>query len=389
MISSVLPRLEHVGIAVDEPGPVRQLYKQLLGTLPYKLEVVEEQGVATHFISAGATKLELLEATEDDSPIARHIARRGEGLHHLAFEVEDLRAQMRRLEEAGFRLLSDEPRPGADGKQIVFLHPKDTHGVLVEFCEEQPPQLEPEMIPVDGGEIAAYKWGQQDRPRLTLLHGAAGATVAETAALARLLAPYFHIVALDYAGHGASTSFNEHPLTGELFVQNAVDVLNHLGHKPTHLFGFSMGGYIAMELARHYPDYVEHLAVYAGNAFWDEELVDRMLARLQPDNLPDVTRHRLNAIRDDWQQLFRRMQSFVRGLPDLPDVAKRLGEITQPTLITSADNDDLFPLQSALDLHAHIPHSRLAVLPATRHEMSHAVLPLLANLLHVHYLPKA
>ncbi len=128
-------RLEHIGIAVRDAAAVASLYEQLLGHGPYKAETVEREGVRTHFIQAGTAKLELLEALGPDSPVAKYLERRGEGLHHLAFEVDDIHAEMQRLRDLGFTPLSDEPRPGADGKLIFFLHPKQTHGVLVEFCQ--------------------------------------------------------------------------------------------------------------------------------------------------------------------------------------------------------------------------------------------------------------
>jgi len=389
MISSLLPRLEHVGIAVADPAPVRTLYRRLLGALPYKVEEVQDQGVATHFIAAGAAKLELLEALHDDSPIARHVARRGEGLHHLAFEVADLTAHMERLREAGFRLLQDEPQPGADGKRIVFLHPKDTHGVLVEFCESQPALPPPTRVAVPGGSLAVYAWGSADRPPLVLLHGAAGSTPTETAVLARALAPYFHIAALDFAGHGASDVFPDDALTADRFVADVRAVMEAFGWPAAHAFGFSMGGYIAAELARRHPDQVERLAVHASNAFWDEALVAQMNARLQPDALPARVQAHLDHVHRDWRLLFDRMRTFVAGLPALSDVADRLQSIPQPTLVTAADQDDLFPLQAALDLHAHLPDSRLGVLPGTRHGIAHVSVPALAELLHAHFLPEA
>lgn len=389
MISSLLPRLEHVGIAVADPGPVRTLYRQLLGTLPYKVEEVADQGVATHFIAAGAAKLELLEALDDASPIARHIATRGEGLHHLAFEVTDLTAHMERLREAGFRLLQDQPQPGADGKRIVFLHPKDTHGVLVEFCESQPALPEPTLVAVPGGSLAVYTWGSADRPPLVLLHGAAGSTQTETAVLGRVLAPHFHIAALDFAGHGASDVFPDAALTVDRFVANVRAVQEAFGWSAAHVFGFSMGGYIAAELARRHPQRVNRLAVHASNAFWDEALVAEMNARLQPDALPSRVTAQLDHLHHDWRLLFKRMRTFVAGLPALSDVSGLLQSIQQPTLVTAADQDDLFPLQSALDLHAHLPNSRLGVLPGTRHGVAHVSVPALAELLHAHFLPEA
>lgn len=130
-----LLHVEHIGIAVADAQRATQLFDLLLGTQPYKEEVVEREGVRTVFYQTGQTKIELLEPTRPDSPIAGYLGKRGPGLHHIAFEVADIRAEMARLAAAGFELLSDTPKPGADGKLIVFLHPKTTGGVLVELCQ--------------------------------------------------------------------------------------------------------------------------------------------------------------------------------------------------------------------------------------------------------------
>lgn len=127
-------RLEHVGIAVRDVETALETFESLLGSPPYKMEEVESEGVATHFFRAGDVKIELLESMNADSSIARFLENRGEGLHHLAFEVDDLDAARDRLTARGFRLVGNARRPGADGKSIFFLHPKDTAGVLIECC---------------------------------------------------------------------------------------------------------------------------------------------------------------------------------------------------------------------------------------------------------------
>lgn len=134
-----LPRIEHLGIAVRNLEEANQLFEKLFGHSPYKTETVEREGVSTSFFRLGDSKVELLEATREQSPIAQFIEKRGEGLHHVAFAVDDIRAEMTRLREAGFRLLHEEPVPGADGKIICFLHPKSTNGILVELCQDAPP----------------------------------------------------------------------------------------------------------------------------------------------------------------------------------------------------------------------------------------------------------
>lgn len=136
----MIKHVEHIGIAVKDLTDANGLYNRLLGRDPYKEEIVEREGVITSFYQVGETKIELLQALRDDSPIARFIEKRGEGIHHIAFEVEDIRAEMDRLKAEGFELLRDEPVPGADNKCICFLHPRSTKGVLVELCQSVLPE---------------------------------------------------------------------------------------------------------------------------------------------------------------------------------------------------------------------------------------------------------
>lgn len=128
-------RLEHIGIAVKNIEQSNELFKKLLGKEHYKIEEVLSENVNTSFFKIGESKVELLEATAPESPIAKFIEKRGEGIHHLAFEVDDIVAEMKRLEEEGFRLLNEIPKKGADNKLVCFLHPKSTNGVLVELCQ--------------------------------------------------------------------------------------------------------------------------------------------------------------------------------------------------------------------------------------------------------------
>lgn len=131
-----MKKIEHIGIAVKSIAESDQLFTRLFGNPPYKHEVVESEGVTTSFFMSGPNKIELLEATNPDSPIAKFIEKRGEGIHHIAFDVEDIVAEMARLKAAGFQLLSDVPKKGADNKLICFIHPKGTNGVLIELCQE-------------------------------------------------------------------------------------------------------------------------------------------------------------------------------------------------------------------------------------------------------------
>lgn len=128
-------KLEHIGIAVKDLEAGNSLYYQLLGKKHYKIEAVESEGVRTSFFKTGSSKIELLEATNENSPIAKYIEKRGEGIHHVAFEVKDIHAEMKRLQEEGFRLINDKPKRGADNKLVCFVHPKSANGVLVELCQ--------------------------------------------------------------------------------------------------------------------------------------------------------------------------------------------------------------------------------------------------------------
>lgn len=127
--------IDHIGIAVKDIESAIKTYETLLQTSCYKREVVESQKVETAFLQTGESKVELLGATDPDSVITKYIDKRGEGMHHVAFEVDDIHAEIERLKSEGFTLLSDIPKPGADQKQIVFLHPKSSNGVLVELCQ--------------------------------------------------------------------------------------------------------------------------------------------------------------------------------------------------------------------------------------------------------------
>lgn len=128
-------KIEHIGIAVKDLKGANTLYACLLGVNPYKLEHVASEQVNTSFFRVGETKVELLEGTSPESAISRFLEKKGEGIHHIAFEVMDIRAEMKRLREEGFQLLSEEPKRGADNKIVCFVHPKSARGVLVELCQ--------------------------------------------------------------------------------------------------------------------------------------------------------------------------------------------------------------------------------------------------------------
>ena len=129
-------KIEHIGIAVKDLEVSNLLFEKLLGVPSYKQEEVVSEGVMTSFFENGPNKIELLAATNSDSPIAKFLEKKGEGIHHIAFDVEDIEAEIIRLKEEGFIVLNEIPKKGADNKLVVFLHPKSTNGVLIELCQE-------------------------------------------------------------------------------------------------------------------------------------------------------------------------------------------------------------------------------------------------------------
>ncbi|HET8753541.1 MAG TPA: methylmalonyl-CoA epimerase [Salinimicrobium sp.] len=131
-----MQKIEHIGIAVKDLAKANETYAALLGTQHYKTEKVASEGVETSFFKIGESKIELLAATDPESPISKFLEKKGEGIHHIAFKVEDIYSEMKRLENEGFTLLNKEPKTGADNKMVAFLHPKGAHGVLVELCQE-------------------------------------------------------------------------------------------------------------------------------------------------------------------------------------------------------------------------------------------------------------
>lgn len=128
-------KIEHIGIAVKNLAEANEIYTTLLGVLPYKTERVEREAVITSFFKAGESKIELLQALSSDSTIHKFIEKKGEGIHHIAFAVDDIEIEIKRLKTAGFQAISESPKPGADNKLVFFFHPKSTNGVLIELCQ--------------------------------------------------------------------------------------------------------------------------------------------------------------------------------------------------------------------------------------------------------------
>ena len=135
-IASKMKKIEHIGIAVKSLEVSNLVFEKLFGAPAYKSELVESEGVQTSFFRNGPNKIELLEATHPESPIAKFLEKKGEGIHHIAFEVEDIDSEIARLKTEGFVVLDEIPKKGADNKWVAFLHPKTTNGVLIELCQE-------------------------------------------------------------------------------------------------------------------------------------------------------------------------------------------------------------------------------------------------------------
>ena len=132
-----MKKVEHIGIAVKDLNKANLLFEKLFNQSHYKVEVVDSEGVFTSFFQLGETKIELLQAIDPNSAISKFIDKRGEGIHHIAFEVEDINSEMKRLQSEGFELIHIEPKDGADNKKICFLNPKNSNGVLIELCQEK------------------------------------------------------------------------------------------------------------------------------------------------------------------------------------------------------------------------------------------------------------
>ena len=132
----MIEKIEHIGIAVKNLDEANKIYEQLLGTPPYKIETVNSEEVKTSFFKTGESKVELLQATKDESAIGKFVAKKGEGIHHIAFAVKDIYKEINRLKEDGYNIINESPKKGADNKLVCFIHPKNTKGVLIELCQE-------------------------------------------------------------------------------------------------------------------------------------------------------------------------------------------------------------------------------------------------------------
>ena len=391
--------LEHLGIAVRDADAASDLFRLLLGFERYKVERVEREGVATHFLDAGTTKIELLEATRPDSPVAAFLEKRGEGLHHVAFGVRDLAAEMARLRAAGIPLLADAPKRGADGQLICFLHPKATAGVLVELCEYAPEPLVPEWVgrrssAAGAGRLAAYALGPEDAPPLLALHSAAGSAELDLRRLAAEWTRHHRVLLVDFSGHGRSDAFAGAPFTFAHFIEDAVAALDHFGVAQADVFGFSMGGGVALGLASQHPERVRRLAVHGVNVQWDEDEARQMVQAMEPETIRQHAPRWAGRLADThsadlsgaarWPALMRQMQAFTRALPARPFPDQQLAAIAHPTLVSHGDADRYFALRHALHLRETLPDARLAVHPGLDHPIQGADPRRFAALVHEH-----
>jgi methylmalonyl-CoA/ethylmalonyl-CoA epimerase len=133
----MMNKIEHIGIAVKDIAASNKIFEDILGVAPYKQEAVESEGVLTSFFKTGENKIELLQATREDSTIAKFLEKNREGIHHIAFDVSDIYSEIERLMKLGYKMIHEHPKDGADNKLIAFLHPRDSNGVLIELCQEK------------------------------------------------------------------------------------------------------------------------------------------------------------------------------------------------------------------------------------------------------------
>lgn len=256
-------RLEHLGIAVENPEAVSALFAQLFEIVPYKTEAVMSENVETIFLGLDNAKLELLRATSPDSAVAKYLEKRGEGLHHVAFEVRDLDAAFLRIKEAGFQILNPEPKQGADGKRIFFLHPKQTHGILIEFCASTSDPLVRQ--PLQDETQTGFSVGNAQNPRCVyLVEKLADADIGLVDALS---SSYFVEVMEANAQHWAIS-------------------------QPTFLLAQRETGTFALEKANEFPDLVSRVCVLD---FVFDKAATKALAILQQPLLLICDEHHLEA----------------------------------------------------------------------------------------------
>lgn len=310
--------LEHIGIAVHDAATVAHVYADLFGISPYKQETVTSEHVRTHFIQVGQTKLELLESLDPSSAIASFLGKRGEGLHHLAFEVENLPAEIERLQALGYQPLNLTPKPGADSKHIAFLHPKQTHRVLIELCERVERALPTVGIPYGSGSLHTYRSGNHAGTPLLAL-SRPGHTLEDE------LAPV-----LNHFEKHVSVIASTVPADADL--REVINtVLMHYEIDQTYVFAYSTGAHLALEYAAQYPERVAKLVLHA----------PRQTASSQ----------------------------------ELPTTDKAV-------LLSGMDNDPQVSLDDLIALHRALPKSQLAILPGDTNALNALDLPSYERIVH-------
>lgn len=369
-----MARLEHIGLAVAEAAAVEALYAKLFGYQTYKSETVQAQGVRTIFLSAETAKLELLEALDDASPIHTYLSKRGPGIHHLAFEVDDIAAELERVRGLGFTPLSETPRPGADGKLIFFLHPKETHGVLIEFCQQTAQRLVPQRIPFQDAYLAAYTLGAPSAPPLLLLHGGLGSVHLELLPLMRALQEHYFVLAFDLAGHGASADVPTPALPAAMGVDQVAGVLDFFGVDQTAVLGFSMGGTLALHAAMHLQERITHLALVGVNTTWDGPTLKAAAHRIDPAFITRMAPAWVDRLdrehgADRWRALAVQLRDGIDRYAAQTPTPADLHALTLPVLVCAGDRDRIYPLAHTLNLYRTLPNSQLLILPGVEHDM--------------------
>ena len=247
---------------MDDADAAARVFEQLLGAAPYKTEPVEREGVETLFLDAGGPKIELLASTDVDSPVAKFLDDRGAGMHHLAVEVGDIDAELVRVRNAGFRVLSDEPLDGADGKRIFFVHPRDCHGVLVEFCQQSRHSWRENEIEMPHGVVPAYSAGSTTATPVLLLHDQNSSARADFDALLPSLERSMHVLTFDAPGHGRARGWESGTSILRSADKHAWAVLRRFDvDQPAVVVGRGLGATAAVQMAVSYPEMVRGLAL--------------------------------------------------------------------------------------------------------------------------------
>jgi methylmalonyl-CoA epimerase len=347
-LHTIVTWLDHIAIAVQDSTPLLHVLSRLLDLEPYRREPVESQAVETIFLPTGRTKLELVHPLHADSPISGFLKKRGDAMHHLAFEVEDVRAVMERARALGLRPLSEEPQPGADGKLIFFVHPRDTHGILLEFCQQARIDLEVERVEVDGASMSVYQGGRSSAEPVFLLHGEPGGLQVDFAHLVPVLERRFRVIAPERALVCDGMAARE----GTLSVDALLSLMDVLNVDRTRVFGYSAGGAAALELAVRAPERVAGVALFGVSP---STAADESAEPAPPgDSWSDVVRYSEAAIH-------REARAVISRLP--------LEQLENPVLVCCGDRDPVCSVRHALTLHERLPSSQLSVFAGADHDL--------------------